>query len=364
MKIFILYASAGSGHAKAAEAVYDYLKVRPGLELELIDVLSLANPSYRKSYTGLYSFGIRYCNWLWKFCYWVTAKHPFSSYFRNINSLLDIINTKDFSRRLIKEKPDLVISTHFLPPEIVSHLKKGKHITSRLITIITDYGSHPYWISGGVDIYIVPSERARNQLILEGASDKKIRVLGIPVAAKFLRDFDKTALRAKFGLAPGGFTVLIASGSFGIGPIEKIVDLIHQDVEVIVVCASNKKLYDRLTRKNYPRVKAFGFVSNMEELMAVSDIILTKPGGLTVAELLVMKLPPVFITAIPGQEYQNIRFLLSSGIGFDARKFKASQIRDIVLKLKGDPQTLQKQIENISGIKKNFSLEELINVIR
>jgi processive 1,2-diacylglycerol beta-glucosyltransferase len=219
MKILILHASAGSGHAKAAEAVYDYLKERPGIELELIDVLSLANPCFRKAYTGLYFFSVRYCSWLWSFCYWATSLHRLNRFFRKINCLIDILNTQRLSRKLIEENPDLIISTHFLPPEIASYLKKKGKITSRLVTIITDFGAHPYWVVEGVDLYIVPSELAREQLILESVPDERIKVSGIPVAAKFLKDCDKFYLRGKFGLKQDGFTVLIVSGSFGIGPI-------------------------------------------------------------------------------------------------------------------------------------------------
>ena len=364
MKIFIIYASAGSGHAKAAEAIYDYLKDKPGINVELIDVLSQANSFFGRAYTGLYSFTIRYLRWLWSFCYWVTSLYPLSIFFRKINSALDLLNTRSLARKLLQDNPDLVIATHFLPPEIVSYLKKTGQINSALITFITDFGAHPYWISEGVDFYFVPSELARRQLLLEGVADKRIKVTGIPVAAKFFKDFDKVSLRNKFGLTQGGFVVLIVSGSFGIGPIEKIVDLLHNDLEILVVCAGNQRLYARLTAKNYPKAKVFGVVNNMEELMGASDIILTKPGGLTVAELLVMELPPVFITAIPGQESQNIKFLISSGIGFDARKLGVERIRGIILKLKSDTQELKRQREKINKFKNNFSLEELNNVIR
>jgi processive 1,2-diacylglycerol beta-glucosyltransferase len=102
----------------------------------------------------------------------------------------------------------------------------------------------------------------------------------------------------------------------------------------------------------------------MEELMGASDIIVTKPGGLTIAELLALRIPPVFITAIPGQESQNIRFLASIGIGFDARKLRVQRIREIILKLKEDPGELKRQREKIGNFKKDFSLEELNNVIR
>ncbi|HTZ11493.1 MAG TPA: glycosyltransferase [Candidatus Margulisiibacteriota bacterium] len=364
MKIFILYVSAGSGHAKAAAAVYEHFKEEPGVELELIDVLSLANPYFKEAYTGLYSFTVRYCAWFWGFCYWFTSLRPLSALLRKINCRIDLLNTRKFSHKLIAENPDLIISTHFLPPEIASHLKKKGRITSRLVTIITDFGAHPYWVAEGVDLYIVPSQLAREQLLGEGVPDKRISLSGIPVAEKFLREPDKIYLRSKLGLKQDAFIVLIVSGSFGIGPIERIVGSLHRDVELLVVCASNKKLYARLTRRNYSRVKVFAFVDNMEELMGASDIIVTKPGGLTIAELLSLGLPPLFITAIPGQESQNIKFLSSIAIGLDARKLKTARLRGEVLRLKNDPGELMRQRVNIVNFRKRFSPEALADVIR
>jgi processive 1,2-diacylglycerol beta-glucosyltransferase len=364
MKIIIVYASAGSGHAKAAEAVYDYLRLKPGLKVELLDVLKEANPFFRKAYTGLYSFAVIYFNWAWSICYWLTRLRPLSMVFRRINFIIDFLNTGSFSRKLISENPDVVISTHFLPPEIASYLKKKGKISSKLITVITDFGAHPYWVAEAVDIYLVPSDLAKEQLLLEGVEDAKIRVSGIPIAGKFLKNFDKISLRGKLGLAQDEFTVLIVSGSFGIGPIEKIVDLLYKDFQILVVCAYNKKLYARLIRKNYPGLKVFGFINNIEELMGSSDIIVTKPGGLTIAEFLAMGLPPVFITAIPGQESQNIKFLASYEIGWDARGLAPSRVRDIILSLKRDPQELERQREKINTFKNNFSPEELYEVIR
>jgi len=109
--------------------------------------------------------------------------------------------------------------------------------------------------------------------------------------------------------------VLVVTGSFGIGPIEEIVKQLHEDYTVLAVCARNRRLYSRLTARGYPNTKVFGFVDFIDDLMAVSSVIVTKPGGLTISELLSMDLIPVFISAIPGQETSNVAILESAGIG-------------------------------------------------
>ena len=113
--------------------------------------------------------------------------------------------------------------------------------------------------------------------------------------------------------------MLVVTGSFGIGPIEEIVQLLCNDYEVLAVCARNKRLFGRLKARAYPHTHVFGFVENIDELMTVSDVIITKPGGLTISESLCMDLIPLFIAAIPGQESMNVEVLQNAGIGSSDR---------------------------------------------
>jgi processive 1,2-diacylglycerol beta-glucosyltransferase len=151
------------------------------------------------------------------------------------------------------------------------------------------------------------------------------------------------------------------TGSFGIGPLEEIVDLLHRDIQLLVVCARNKRLYLRLKNKNYPAVKIFAFIDNTEELMAVSDVIVTKPGGLTIAELLAREIVPVFICAIPGQEEKNIQVLASYGIGREVNT--AKQVKKIVLDYKEHPEKMAKVQQGIRQLKKPLAVEELYHAI-
>jgi processive 1,2-diacylglycerol beta-glucosyltransferase len=176
-----------------------------------------------------------------------------------------------------------------------------------------------------------------------------------------LEKYEKAALYSKLGLRQDKFTALITTGSFSIGPIEKIIDLLYKDVQLLVVCAHNKRLYKNLKDKNYPGVSVFGFVDNVQELMAISDIIITKPGGLTISESLAMNLTPIFITAIPGQETENIKVLRSSGIGIYERN--ASKIKDIILDFKDHPDKLHSIKENIKKLKKPHATEELCHAL-
>lgn len=362
MKIFVVYASAGAGHFKAAEAVYNYLKQRrKDADMHLLDVLEKANPVFRFNYSWGYSHLITYFPLIWQFAFWITYNKPLRFLTRPLASLINRLNTKAFAGMLIRENPDYVISTHFLPSEITAFLKKSKKITARLITIVTDFQVHPFWIEPETDFYVVASGFTKDLLVREGIKEDRIREFGIPIHPKFSQQYDKGMLRERLGIDRDKFTALIVTGSYGIGPIEEITDLLYRDIQILAVCARNKKLCEELKTKDYPGVKVFGFVDNIQELMAASDMIITKPGGLSISELLAMELVPVFISPIPGQETANIEALNNYGVGIFAKG--ASGIREIVLDYKEHPQKLSAMKERIRKIKRPCAAEELFNVI-
>jgi len=210
-------------------------------------------------------------------------------------------------------------------------------------------------------MYIVASDFTKEQLILEGVSQDMIKDLGIPIDPKFLEKYERSILCKKLDIEPNRFTVLISTGSSGIGQVEKIVDSLHNEAQILVVCAYNRILYASLGKKNYPNVKVFGFIDNIEELMAVSDIIITKPGGLTISESLAMDLLPIFITAIPGQETENEKALTKKSIGINIKD--TASIKDIVLDFRDHPDKLKRMKERINELKRPFAVKELCNVI-
>ena len=362
MKIIIAYASAGTGHRRAAEAVYNYFKENClGADLKIIDALKKTNFVFRNLYSYGYLFLVNHALWLWHLAFWLTSIKALRPFTHVSNSFFYRLNAKGFFDFLIQEKPDVIISTHFLPSEIATHLKKVNKLNSRLVSVITDFGIHPFWVLEGIDTYIVASPFTKEQLIIKGVRGEIIKDLGIPIDLKFSKQYDKNVLCRELGIEPDKFTVLISTGSSGIGAVEEIVESLYGQVQVLVVCAHNKILYARLTKKNYERVKVFGFIENMQELMAVSDMIITKPGGLTISESLAMGLLPIFITAIPGQETENAKVLAEHSIGINIKD--ASSVKDIVLGFKEHPDKLKDIKEKINKLKRPLAVKDLCNAI-
>lgn len=363
MKVLIVHASAGAGHRRAAEAIYNYLKEdSPDLDLVLLDALDKTNALFKFDYTKGYSFLIKYATTLWHWAFWATDFRFLRPISRRIARIINCINSQRLIRYFIQENPEVIISTHFLPSELAAALKKKNKITSKLITIITDYGVHPFWVSAGTDLYVVAAEFTKNRLIMEGVGVEKISVLGLPFDPKFLQHFDRSILCHKIGIDPKKFTVLLMTGSFGLGPLEELAEDLHHDCQVLVVCAGNKKLYAKLLKRNLGNVKVFGFVSNTEELMAASQVIITKPGGSTITEVLIMELPVIFISAIPGQETANVEALAEYGIGVSPKNI--AEIKSIVLDLKNNPPRIEELRRKIRQIQKPFACKELASVIR
>src|SRR4030042_2821818 len=333
MKILVTHASVGAGHEASASAIYDYFKQRkPQLDIKIIDVLEYSHPLFKYCYIGAYSFLITYAPSIWKLGFLLTGNKYLRPFTWPIISALDRLNTRRLRRLLIQDSPDIIISTHFLSSQICAGLKKSGKIKSKLATVITDYAIHPLWLSHRTDYYIVALGVTKQLLIREGVRENIIKDMGIPVSPKFSARYEKAGLLQKLGLEKNKFTVLVVTGSFGVGPIRQIVNLLYKDAQLLVVCAKNKKLYRKLKEKNFSGVRIYGYVDNMQELMYVSDMIVTKPGGLTISEILNMELIPVFIYPIPGQETGNVSVLKKYGVGLSPRNIK--EIRNIVLDLK------------------------------
>lgn len=362
MKIIVAYASAGAGHLKSAQSVYEELRQRPGVsEVKIVDILQESRPLYRFLYAWGYAFLVRRAVFLWGLIFRITSLKPFQIFIRPIALVANLLNTRDFARLLISSRPDFVISTHFLPSEITAYLKRKGSIKARLITVITDYGVHPFWLAAGTDKYIAASQATTKELMRSGISQGQILTLGIPVAREFSAKYDRDALFRKLQLDKSRFTVLIVTGSFGIGPIREIAESLHDEVQLLVVCARNRALYKELKEKNYPHVRIFGFIDNIHELMAVSELIITKPGGLSIAESLSMGLLPIFISPIPGQETENARILSQENAALGARGI--ASVRSAVLELRDDPVKLGRLKEGVRRMQRPYAARELADVI-
>lgn len=322
MKIFIVHAPAGAGHKRAAEAIKDaFDRAKTPHEARVVNSLDYANCLFSRSYPWGYNFLVSKAPSLWGFLFYFTDFKLFQFFIRPLRRLANLINCAGFYRFIIRESPDCVISTHFLSTEIISNLKALKLYKGKHITCVTDYGVHAFWIAKHVDNYVVASEYSKKELIAKGIAAEKIRILGIPVRHKFTEKLDRQAAISKLGLKEELFNILIIGGGLGVGPIPALVKAVSVcacPFQLIVVCGNNNELVSELkglvSGANMP-VKIYGFVENVNELMDVSDVMISKPGGLSLSEALIKGLPVLVSSFIAGHEEKNLRFLEKNGVG-------------------------------------------------
>ncbi|HRZ39550.1 MAG TPA: glycosyltransferase [Candidatus Omnitrophota bacterium] len=358
MKILVVYATAGAGHKKAAEALYDGLK-GSGHDVVYLDVLKYTNAFYHYSYVQGYTFLVKHLPVVWAAFFGLLDLPWMRPVLVDFRRFYNAVNARAFHDYLRKEQFDCIFSTHFLPNEVAAYLKRTGQIHSKLICCVTDFDVHRIWISKGIDRYAVASPYTREKIISLGVDAQNVHVTGIPVNQKFSRNKNRAELKQKMGLKDGMFTVLMATGSFGFGPIEEVASRL-QGLQVLVVCGHNKALYQRMKSRNLPDVVVYGLVDNMDELMAVSDAMITKPGGLSISEALVTGLPLIFFSAIPGQEEHNVRVLARQGVGVSHCPIE--NMAAVLRAYQSDPQQFQDAQSKAKALGKPDAVKDILSL--
>ena len=361
----IFYATAGIGHKKAAFAVKEAFDENRKSVL-IYDVLDYTNKFFKFSYNTVYLFLVKYLPTIWGFFYYILDNPLIYLLVRPLRRLTNQMNSKKLVKFLLKAKPDTVIATHFFPIEVIAHLKKKGILNTRLIAVVTDYKSHTFWLSKHVDLYLVGAEYTRDDLTKRGIPFEKIRPFGIPCAKSFSEKRDPETIKKNIGLLPGKNTVFVLGGGFGVGPIKSLVrhlDTSDADFQGIVVCGYNKKLYNaiaEITKTSKHKFKVYGFVNNVDELMAASDVLVSKSGGITVTEALNASLPMIVIDPIPGQEMRNYKFLEKNDAALEIRRPK--EIADVVAELFNSDK-LKVLKNNIKTVRLVGSAERIVDEI-
>ena len=321
MKVFIVHATAGAGHKKAAEALYNCFKEICSADDDIrnIDALDYTNSLFKKAYPEVYIFLVTYLPFLWGAIFHILNNRPLRPFINNIRLFFNMMHGRRLLEHVINEQPDMIICEHFMSAQLMAYLKLNKKIKSLIICGVTDFGVHQFWVNKGIDNYLVACESTKQELLDMGVSSQIIRVTGIPIGRQFAKNGDRNDLRKKLGLDIGKFTVLVTSGGFGVGPIKTIVrklDEMSADLQMAVVCGKNEQMFDYFKESVFKKnVQANGFVNNMDEFMEVADLIISKSGGLTVSESLAKGLPMLIIKPIPGQETKNAEIIEKYDIG-------------------------------------------------
>lgn len=323
-KILIFYGAYGGGHLAAATSIKNYLnKYYPDSETMLVDCIEYINKYLNKVSSAAYLEMAKKAPWIWKKVYNNSDHGALAKISKTSNSLMSRKLNKIFQ----EFNPDLIISTHPFSNQMCAVLKKKKKISCKIATVLTDMAPHSQWLvdSEYIDYFFVANKEMKTALSDSGIADFKIFVTGIPLSEKFKGPFDKNSIYQELGLSPEKKTILLfAGGEFGIGRkktslLFRALIRLFKNYQVIAVSGRNKKVSSKFNQlvESYnvqDRVKVLEYTKKVPELMSISYIVVTKPGGLTTTESLVSGLPLILINPIPGQEEENAEFLVKNGV--------------------------------------------------
>ena len=325
-KVLILYIGAGHGHKVAAYAVKSAFNAKhPEVVVDIVDIVDCSGPIYKKIFVDGYNLISAKGPSVWGMLYKLHDK-------QSRHQLFQLISKLALESRLLplikKSNPDLIIGTYFLPTRLISFSKQQNIINIPSAVVIPDYGCHSFYVDPEVNYYFVATDYVAQCLQDYGVPASKITVSGIPIDLKFAVAPDVAQLRKKLTLADHKKTILIVGGQFSFLTLNKIVAGINaanqSKVQFLIVAGHDKKLAKAIAQSDLGKnenVKTFELVDNMEELMSVSDLIFSKAGGLTVSECLAKGLPMVINKVIPGQEEDNVTYLVNQGAAVKAKTF-------------------------------------------
>ncbi|MFH1460775.1 MAG: glycosyltransferase [Candidatus Omnitrophota bacterium] len=343
-KILLLYISNNSGHHRATKAIEEALYLASN-EVKVINLncFNYTNPVLEKVINSIYNKVIKVKPEVWEYLY---DNPKVVRRTQKLRKLIHKLNSKKLKKLIFNFQPDAVVCSQAFPCGMVADFKKTYDQKYSLIGVLTDYAPHSYWMYDNVDAYIVPSQQTKTRFVNNGIDKKKLFPFGIPISQKFSQKSNYKEALEILKLDEGIPTILIMGGGQGLGPIEDLVyaiNTIEKQFQVIIVCGTNKKLKKWLEKRRLlfrKKMAILGYTKEVEMLMDVADLIVTKPGGLTTAEALTKNLPIVIVNPIPGQEAKNTEFLLKEGVAVKAKNplDAAVQIEELL----GNPEQLKR----------------------
>ncbi len=356
--IIIVTASTGAGHNQAANSLKERFEER-GIYVHIVDMFKATS----KGINALISDGYKI----------LATKLPkaYGAFYKSSDR--KVINKTIFKNAFLATElrlkwifnefqPDLIISTHPFGAPIIGKLKEKGKINIPFVQIVTDFKAHYAYIHEQVDAYIAASNFTADSLTQKGIAPQKVHVYGIPAREAFTqknyRKFSKDR----------PFQLLIMGGSMGLKAIEEAVAVLltfEKKLKLVVVCGNNRDLYDKLQRRyaeqiDSSRLEVLGFVDTVHELMDKSDLIISKPGGLTTTEAIHKSIPMIIPFAIPGQEQENTNFLVENEMAIEVQDM--TELHDHIELLIDDVERYQKMVENMTRLAKLYSVDAIIDL--
>jgi processive 1,2-diacylglycerol beta-glucosyltransferase len=361
-RVLILTASYGWGHHRVAQVLRAAFR-RAGAQPRVVDHFrELVHPTFDSVSRTIYYWILRHASPLWGAAYWLGDRIPTTSpLLLGVNRL----GVRKLERLLRGAAPDLVVTVHATPAAALSELRRSGRSSVFHATVFTDFVAHTQWIFEAVDRYFVPDLEIANDLYARGIPRERVVVSGVPVDAAFTRPLDKPAARLALGLSQRAPVLLLMGGGQGsLGGLETAVRALlrtERPFQALVVAGRGEGFAERLGRLCRGRegqFRVFGYTESVRQFMAASDLLVTKAGGVTLAEALAADLPMVCFGSLPGQEARNERFAARAGVALLARS--ESELLEAIFRPFDNPAVLRTLRENIRRVRRPRAAEVVV----
>jgi processive 1,2-diacylglycerol beta-glucosyltransferase len=346
-KILFLSMSAGAGHTRAAQALFlSCQKNYPEIQTQHVDILDYSTSFLKLNTASAYHFLVKYFPLLYKLFYKLTDSPKTPLIFNKISKLFEI-NSPKLQAFIKKYNPDLIISTHFLVPVVI----KKNFSDTPVDSVITDYGLHGFWLNPKIRNFYVATEEMVKKLNDQNFS---AFITGLPIHPEFLSEKNIDEIKKEFNLNPNWPTILLMSGGFGLKNHSNLIKKIFNNftnINLVVIAGKNNKYllkkYQQLKAPAFLNYQVIDFISNIEDLIYISDIIITKPGGITLTECAYLNKKIILTKPVPGQEELNEKYFLEKNLAIKINDSTAENQLIEIIKI-----TQQKNAEKVDSNEK------------
>lgn len=364
--VLIFSASYGAGHYQVSNALATAIKQqRPDWNVEICDFLNYINPFFKQTLLFGYHQVIKHFSTGYKWFYEATRHLPPDSRWQR---MLNWMGGQKLLRAIYDRSPSVIVCTFPYPSGVFSYLKSRGYINTPLVTVITDVAFHSQWIHPYVDAYILAANVVAKYLKRKGIPSSRLYVTGLPLRQEFMAPCCDPSIWERYDLKRDVFTLLMMGGGCGLlSDTEYICESLSKldlPMQAVVITGTNyalaRRLKDISQRSKIP-LRVLGYVDNIAELMEISDLLLTKAGGVTVFEALAKRLPMLIYKPLPGHERSNARFLLRYKVAIQADD--AEEVIKTIIDCVNDPSVLKNMAQAMEPISKPFAAREAANII-
>lgn len=339
-RLLLLSGPMGTGHAQASAALAHHASERyPGLAVTHVNVVELMTPGLRTFFTDFYHFILRHLSFVWRYMYLSSNVPPVHTpLFRKGM----VIWRRTFEKRLLKlideHCPDYIICTHFLPAEVIGKAKNDGIVNCLVASVVTDFSLHWVYIQPKLDLFFVANHDMALIMHLRGIEREKIYITGCPIFTRFSKVYsneEKLLIRKELGLPLDADFVMVMMGGENIGRIAAISQTLLDNfpkISVLAMTGKDNKLYRQMEKigNKYPgRLFPVSFTTRVNDYMAISYLVVSKPGGITVSECLAMKKPLIIMDPIVGHEEKNATYLSTHGLAAFSETLAVLKLIDV-----------------------------------